>query len=398
MIVTRLTKRLGAATMVERFGHFLEQAGRSPVTVKNYRCDIEGLVSWFESKGKRAFHPGILSDTDLLRYREWLDQQFKVTTIYRKLSTIKMFLSWAADARLVQRKELPLVPTIRAIPPPRSQPRWLDRSEQERLLQSVTAGGMARDIAIIVVMLNTGLRVSELCVLRWEDVSISGSEGTLSLLRGRDNKQSQIPLTKLARQALLSLKQPQRTEIRQVVFASQAGAMTRRGVEVVVHHYSKIAGLTKVTPRALRHSFCMNLVAAGVSPYMVAKLAGLGSTEMTRSYYEFFPLDIKQAVGRLEAVTTSPANGLHIGRMPAAQMKIDMEVAETREFQLQYIQSQAAQQNQATFHHHLHSETDSSKATQGKHPHQRGAENVDNVNLLVVDTKQNKLSRKRPSD
>ena len=88
--------------ILERFGRFLERAERSPRTMRNYRGDLEGLAAWFTSRTEEPFSPSQLTPADLRAYKRWLiAQDLKASTINRKLATLKSFLHWAVDVRLL---------------------------------------------------------------------------------------------------------------------------------------------------------------------------------------------------------------------------------------------------------------------------------------------------------
>jgi hypothetical protein len=89
--------------ILERFGRFLERAERSPRTIRNYRGDLEGLAAWFTSRTEEPFSPSQLTPADLRAYKRWLiAQDLKASTINRKLATLKSFLHWAVDVRLLR--------------------------------------------------------------------------------------------------------------------------------------------------------------------------------------------------------------------------------------------------------------------------------------------------------
>jgi integrase len=72
--------------------------------------------------------------------------------------------------------------------------------------------------------------------------------------------------------------------------------VTPRGVQLLLARYARAAGLQRVTPHALRHSFCKNLVNVGVGLEKIALLAGHDSLETTRRYCEPSLQDLEQAV------------------------------------------------------------------------------------------------------
>lgn len=281
--------------ILERFSRFLERVERSPCTIRNYRSDLEGLAAWFTSRTQEPFAPSRLTPTDLRAYKRWLiAQDLKASTINRKLATLKSFLHWAVDVRLLRGGHGLRVPTpIREV---RGGPRWLDHREQHRLLRAVEGLGPPRDQAAITLMLHTGVRVSELCALTWKDVHCSERRGLLTVRSGKGRKRRQIPLNRDAREGLRTLGYGEHAGTAVPIFWGQRGPLTPRGVQLLLARYARAAGLQRVTPHALRHSFCKNLVNVGVSLEKIALLAGHDSLETTRRYCEPSLQDLEQAV------------------------------------------------------------------------------------------------------
>jgi site-specific recombinase XerD len=283
------------ASILDRFCRFLERAERSPLTVRVYRSDLEGMARWFEGQNGGKFAPGKITPTDLRDYKRWLaGQDLKPASINRKLASLKSFLNWAVDVRLLRRGHGLRVP--RAIREARRGPRWLDRREQHRLMRAVEHEGKIRDIAAVRLLLNTGLRVAEFCAVNWKDVRLSDRQGTLTVRKGKGSKRRQIPLNKDARHALLSFGYGEHAGRATPIFVGQRGPLTPRGFQIFLAPYVRAADLKDVTPHSLRHSFCKNLVNAGVSLEKVAALAGHESLETTRRYCEPSLQDLQQAV------------------------------------------------------------------------------------------------------
>jgi site-specific recombinase XerC len=61
----------------------------------------------------------------------------------------------------------------------------------------VEHGAIPRDIAGVKLMLNTGVRISELCALLWKDVRIGERQGLLTVRKGKGGKRRQIPLKRM---------------------------------------------------------------------------------------------------------------------------------------------------------------------------------------------------------
>jgi hypothetical protein len=99
-----------------------------------------------------------------------------------------------------------------------------------------------------------------------------------------------------ARRVLLSLRYGAQAGKATPVFLGQRGRLTPRGFQILLLRYVKAANLKDVTPHSLRHSFCKNLVNAGVSLEKIAALAGHESLETTRRYCEPSLGELQQAV------------------------------------------------------------------------------------------------------
>jgi integrase/recombinase XerC len=278
------------------FALSLEEAERSPVTIKNYLCDLNYFVKWFEQKTSRQLSPDKITPTDLRDYKRYLNEVLllKPKTINRKLSSLRTFLDWACLSELLPDHRTPHVP--QPILEAKAGPQWLDKNEQHSLVRRMEEGRNKRDLTIIKLLLNTGLRVSELCDLMWSDVSITSRKGQLVVRSGKGGKRREIPLNKEAREALQDFDYCHHQGKREPIFLGQRGPLTPRGVESMFRKYCANTELDEVTPHKLRHSFCKNLIDAGVSLEKVAMLAGHENLETTRRYCSPSSHDLEAAV------------------------------------------------------------------------------------------------------
>ena len=112
------------------FAVFLEEAERSPVTIKNYLCDLNYFWKWLEQKNNQKLTPEKITPTDLRDYKHFLSEVLflKPKTVNRKLSSLKSFLNWACSEELISEHRTPRVP--QPIKEEKVGPQWLNRSEQ----------------------------------------------------------------------------------------------------------------------------------------------------------------------------------------------------------------------------------------------------------------------------
>jgi site-specific recombinase XerD len=167
-------------TVLEDFAHHLTRVERSPLTITNYRCDLAAFARWFRDTDGDELTPAHITPTDLRDYKRFLVDQrgLKPSSVNRQLATLKSFLTWAATAGLLPVGPPPALP--KAVFQARRGPRWLDRREHYALRRAVERGGQIRDIAMVTLLLNTGLRLQELCTLTWREVQVTARTGLVT--------------------------------------------------------------------------------------------------------------------------------------------------------------------------------------------------------------------------
>ena len=278
---------------IKKFTLFLKQAECSKATIKNYTSDLLAFGRWFLNTNGEQCLVSKITSIDLREYKQWLlhQRKLKPNSINRKLATLRSYLDWAEQVQLIKYR----LPMPKFLSKPKLGPRWLDKQKQNQLLRTVEQYGNSRDIAIIKLLLNTGLRVQELCNLQWKDVSISERKGLLTVNNGEGNKRREVPLNKEARNAFMSLEYAKFSGQKQMVLQGQRGALTARGIQFIFKYYSSLIK-ESITPQSLRHTFCKNLINAGARLEKVAAIAGHENLETTRLYCEPSTLDLQQAV------------------------------------------------------------------------------------------------------
>lgn len=283
------------------FSAYLKSSERSHLTVKNYLADLHHFEKWFlETNDYLEFNPADLTPTDLREFKQFLliNNEMKPASVNRRFASLRSFLKWANEVGFSHNIQLSKIPKFEKTE--KTGIRWLDRKEENALLRSVERGGAKRDIAIIKLLLNTGLRVAELCSLRWSEIIINERKGILTVLQGKGGKRREVPLNYDARQVLLDLGYKQYAGKKAWIFVGQRGKLTPRGVQTLFRKYADPVKLTNLSPHSLRHTFCKNLLNAGISLEKIAILAGHESLDTTRLYLE---PSLKDLEGAVEAIS-----------------------------------------------------------------------------------------------
>ena len=169
---------------------------------------------------------------------------------------------------------------------------FLTRDEMEALLkapdQSTWFG--RRDRVLLLTILQTGLRVSELIGLRVADVELGTGPHVRCMGKGR--KERATPLRKDSQNALKWWLAQSRAASSQPLFATIRGApLSRDAVERIVRKHASTAALhsstfrlKRVTPHVLRHTAAMQLLQSGVDRTIIALWLGHESVETTQVY------------------------------------------------------------------------------------------------------------------
>lgn len=283
-------------TQIEKFIDHQKSTDKSPLTLESYHSDLYKFSSWFEKVNKDDMKLSNITPTDLRQYKQHLiDANYKAPTINRRLLSLKYFLEWGWHTKRIKYR-LPIPKTVKQS---QAVPKWLDRKQQNQLLRHIEQTGNTRDIAIVRILLNTGLRISELCNLKWRDIVISERKGKLTVVAGKGSKYRDIPLNKDARIAFINIGYIENAGFDEYVFTGQRGVLSPRGIQLMLKRLRFPDELGTISPHRLRHAFCKNLVDAGIGLEKVASLAGHERLDTTKLYCQPSFSDLSAAVEKI---------------------------------------------------------------------------------------------------
>lgn len=286
---------------IDTFLAELRRQDAAPATVRNYAADLRAFARWFPEATGEPFAAKAVTPTDLREYRGYLRtvERKQAATINRRLAALRRFFVWAKGAGTIVE-----VPTaqVKGVPAAPRTPKALSKREVDRLLREAERHGNKRNLAILLVLRHTGLRVGELCNLRLSDVTVSERKGEVLVRGGKGNKDRTVPLNNDVRRALAAYLAVRPTVADDHLFVGQRGApLQPQGVQQVVAKYARRAGLPAVTPHVLRHTFAKQVLDAGEDLATVQRLLGHERLETTAIYTQPTARDLEHAVRRLEA-------------------------------------------------------------------------------------------------
>jgi integrase/recombinase XerC len=258
--------------------HLQVERRMSPHTLDGYRRDLDGLTAWATAQGADvdALHTEQLRAFIASEHRRGLSPK----SLQRRLSACRSFYRWLLRHGRIQAN--PAQP-IRAPKAPRKLPQVLDPDEAKALVEVPTDAPLGlRDRALLELFYSSGLRLSELCGLRWRDLDLQG--GLVTVL-GKGSKQRSVPVGTHARAALAEWRNDQRPAGDAFVFPGRNGPITPRGVQARLRTLAQRQGLFKrVHPHLLRHSFASHVLESSGDLRGVQELLGHADISTTQIY------------------------------------------------------------------------------------------------------------------
>ncbi|MEQ1511890.1 MAG: tyrosine recombinase XerC [Lysobacteraceae bacterium] len=270
-----------ASPHVEAFlSHLQVERRMSAHTLDAYRRDLDALVAWTTEQGVddlATLHTEQLRAFIAAEHRRGLSPK----SLQRRLSACRSCYQW-----LLKHGRVVASPAagIRAPKAPRKLPQVLDVDEAVQLVELPTDVPLGvRDRAILELFYSSGLRLSELCALRWRDLDLA--DGLVTVL-GKGSKQRSVPVGSHARKALDDWRRESQGQLDAPVFPGRGGAtITPRAVQIRLRQLAQRQGLFKrVHPHLLRHSFASHVLESSGDLRGVQELLGHADIATTQIY------------------------------------------------------------------------------------------------------------------
>src|SRR3989338_1335517 len=266
----------------KEFWEYLErEKGRAVKTAENYD---RYLKRFFEFA--KIAEPKNITEDLVRKYRLYLNRANlnKPTQNYHVIA-LRMFLKYLAkrnieslDAEKIELAKLP-----------ERELDLLDISDLERLLAAPTKNSprAIRDKAILEMFFSTGLRISELCNLKIDEINLKRGEFSV---RGKGGKIRVVFLSDRAKSALANYLEKKGGVADEKLFP-----MTPRSIQRMIKKYAIKAGIAKkVTPHVLRHAFATDLLQNGADLRSVQVMLGHANISTTQIYTHFTDKQLKE--------------------------------------------------------------------------------------------------------
>lgn len=304
---------------IDRFAqHLTTDRGASAYTVRNYTQTLGEFHQWHQKERQSPPAWASLQRDDFRAYLRSLGRNnLSRAAIQLRFSALRTFYKFLVRRGVVES------PPIKNLSLPKLEkrlPRFLTMTQLEDLLKAplraatpkndsskpvqkkrgrpVETAVPERDVAILETIYSCGLRISELCGMRVEDIDWTEQ---LVRVRGKGKKERQVPIGAPALKAIeaywsLLPKRPAASEPVFLTSSKSVKPMQARTFQSRLKRHLEVAGLDpQLTPHKLRHSYATHLLDAGADLRSVQELLGHSSLASTQVYTHVTTERLKRA-------------------------------------------------------------------------------------------------------
>ncbi len=266
-------------------------------TIRSYSIALEKFKKFVKNEWNLTRIEEVTKEV-LRSYLEDLNKNWKSSTARHHMNVVQGFFSYLEECEVIE--DTPFRKMHIRIKEPKRLPDALSIGEVNRILKAVygspeVSSGMDeqlsemihwRDCVIIEFLFSTGMRVQELCGLRFEDFDMN--EGIITVI-GKGDKQRRCYITDErvleVYQQYLKCRQCYARRNEHIFITRFEKTITPQSVRDLVTKYSRMAGIRrKITPHTFRHTFASMLVEEGVDLSHIQKYMGHSTISTTQIY------------------------------------------------------------------------------------------------------------------
>lgn len=277
--------------MLTEFIRYLSAERRySPLTVRNYKHDVERFLAWLDCDESR-FDPRSVTTEQI---REWIifrteEGKLSAGSMNREVASLRAFFRWLHRTGAVEKDIFRMISTLKTS---RRLPAFVPESRMTTIVSECGPDSedfqTERNSLIILMFYACGLRLAELVGIDRSDFS---ADYTSLRVRGKGDKQRMVPILEFLREKILHyLGLIERQNIcissEKALFLTHKGKRISRSVvyRTVQEELTRAGVQGKKSPHVLRHTFATHLLNGGADMREIQELLGHASLQATQVY------------------------------------------------------------------------------------------------------------------
>ena len=264
------------------------EKGMASNTCVSYKSDLVFFAAFLKKRGKTAAES--IAREDIVEFlKAERDDGMASSTRARRTAAIRQWLKYLKERRLIAHDPSELLDAPKK---DKALPKTLSEQEVFAMLDAVNGDDprSLRDRAILEVLYGCGMRVSELCAFKVEDIV---ADGELVRIFGKGSKERLVPIGGAAARALTDYLDHARMFFTKgdlsethVFVTRLGGPFTRQGIFKIIKERALAVDIApeKISPHVLRHCFASHMLAHGADIRAIQELLGHADIGTTQIY------------------------------------------------------------------------------------------------------------------
>ncbi len=258
-------------------------ATRQPKTAVIYTAALDNLIAHLEAHGMPTAARSVRRE-HVESYLAARRLKVKPATLSIEFRALNVFFKWAIEEDEIERSPMEKIkaPTVPVVPVD-----VVEMADFKLLLKQTAGNGFIarRDTAILLLFLDTGIRLGELTGLGVEDVDLQARQALVTGSKSKDVRVVRFGAkTAVAIDRYLRLRRGHRRADDPRLWLGQDGPMTGSGIAQMIAKRCAAAGLPRLHPHQFRHTFASEYLEAGGQEGDLQVLAGWKSRQMLSRY------------------------------------------------------------------------------------------------------------------
>lgn len=254
--------------------------GLSPETIKNYRYQLTAFVRFCSMAGVAT--PAQVTANHIRLFLLKLRETNNPVSVMDYHKSIKRFFNWLVGEGIIKDSPMQVIKSPRI---PQTIVKPFSHQDIENLLLLCSSNSFldARNKAMVLVFLDTGLRLSELAAIQLVDINFESE--TIKVM-GKGAKERVVRVGKTTQKALLRYLLMRNDSHPCLWITEERRPMTKNGVQITVRVLCQRAGITdaKPGPHTFRHTAAIQCLRNGMGEFTLQIMLGHSTLAMTRKY------------------------------------------------------------------------------------------------------------------
>ena len=273
--------------------HLRHDRGLADKSIEAYGRDLRQMLAWLNTHLDRPADVADLAALNAKTVRAFLASRRRAglenRSMARAMSSLRMFFRWLEECETLKNRTFRLVQSPKV---PHSVPKPLTVEKAAAVVDGGMAADLdwvvARDMAVLLLLYGSGLRLSEALGLTLHEAPVPGTD--VLIITGKGGRQRMVPILPVTQAAMARYIDlcPYPLDDDELVFrGAKGGPLSPRLIQLSIERMRTALGLPETaTPHALRHSFATHLLSSGADLRQIQELLGHASLSTTQIYTE----------------------------------------------------------------------------------------------------------------